>query len=227
MNKGDRCETTSTAPHTNRRKGYVINPSFQWKYATTIALTVFLLSSILSSVLYLILHQQARARYMNPETYTAQVGLVVLMAAVLFSAVTAGGVAVWSIFVTHRICGPLYVLQNYFIQLKEGRLPTVRAMRRKDEFKELVSSFADAVEFLKTKKRDELARLGEALKTANTASASDDQESSKRALQSVTRHLRMLHEAAVETLGDETPSNVTAPAPKAPSRPKTPVGAAP
>lgn len=223
MNKDDRSEPAAAKPRRNRRSGYVINPSFQWKYATTIALTVFILSSILSSGLYLVLHNQARARLMHPETYTGQVAIVVLLTAVLFSAVTAGGVAIWSIIVTHRICGPLHVLHRYFLELTDGRLPKVRPLRRKDEFKELVSAFSEAVESMKSRKRTELASLAQALESVNVT-ADHDEESCRSALQSVNRHLRSLHEQAVETLGDETPSDVAAPVPTAPSMPKEPVG---
>ena len=44
-----------------RRRTYVINPSFQWKYTLITVATVFILSGFLTVVLFNVLHQQARA----------------------------------------------------------------------------------------------------------------------------------------------------------------------
>ena len=114
-----------------RRKQYVINPAFQRKFAITIGLVVFMGTSMISSVLYGVLHSQARMRAMNPETYNAEVTLIILLAALILSLVTAGALAVWSIMVTHRICGPLYVLENCFRTLASGQFPTRRALRKR------------------------------------------------------------------------------------------------
>lgn len=206
----------------NRRRNYVINPSFQWKYATTIALAVFFISSILSSGLYAVLHQQARMRFVDPEGSTGTVALTVLFAALVFSALTAAGVAFWSIVATHRICGPLYVLERQLTELANGRFPSPRKLRRKDEFKELFSVLCDAIETLKAGKQYELVVLDEVLSEANTATDADD-EGRKAALETVVRHLTALRRKAVEALGDETPSTSVAPVSRPAPSGRTPV----
>ena len=84
----------------NRRRKYLINPAFQWKHAITLSLAVFLLSSILSCVLYSVLHEQARHRIMYPMSYSMDVGTVILFSAFGFSVLTAGAVGFWCIFTT-------------------------------------------------------------------------------------------------------------------------------
>ena len=62
----------------NRRRNYVVRSGFQLRFAVSAGLVVFLASSIISSVLYGVVHEQARQRMMEPETYGAEVPFVVL-----------------------------------------------------------------------------------------------------------------------------------------------------
>ena len=160
----------------NRRRQYVINPTFQWKYAFLTATAVFLITSILSSILYGLLHHQARMRLMHPETYTAEVTLVILFFGVAFAGVSAIGVGVWSIMVTHRFCGPLYVMERAMNTLAQGRLPKLRDLRRKDEFKAFYASFTRAVEVIRERRTADLEALRAALATARSGLDADDGE---------------------------------------------------
>lgn len=186
---------------TNRRRIRIINPDFQWKYAFTIALTVFLVSSIISAVLYGVLHHQARMRVIHPETYTANIATTILFFALGISAVAAGGVALWFVLVTHRICGPLYVLDRYFGELARGRLPTIRTLRRKDEFKSLVHSFAGAVDALKERKQAELTTLNELVDVARNGLNRDDGQ--REALECIATRLEVLRREASQCLDEE------------------------
>ena len=185
----------------NRRRIRIINPEFQWKYAFTIALTVFLVSSIISAVLYGVLHHQARMRVIHPETYTTNIATTILYFALGISAVASGGVALWSVLVTHRICGPLFVLDRYFRELAQGRLPTIRALRRKDEFKSLFHSFAGAVDALKERKQVEVATLNEMVVVARNGLNRDDGQ--REALECIATRLEVLRREASQCLGEE------------------------
>jgi hypothetical protein len=133
----------------NRRRNYLVRPAFQLRFAVSAGLTVFLASSMISFGLYTALHQQARQRMMQPDTYTAEVPLVVLGFALLLAAVTAGAFAGWCILFTHRICGPLVVMDRYLNELAEGRFPEVRFLRKRDELKDLFVTLRRAISRLK------------------------------------------------------------------------------
>lgn len=197
----------------NRRQKRVINPSFQWKYAGMTAMTVFFVSSIIATVLYSVLHHQARMRLIDPENYTAEVTQVILIFAVGFSALTSGGVALWSLVVTHRICGPLYVLDGYLSELAGGRLPNVRALRRKDEFKELMSTFSRAVASVRENKQMELAVLDEMAKLANENVA--DPTGRQQALQTIAAKAETLARQTRTFLGED--AHDAAPTPSTPT----------
>lgn len=195
----------------NRRKQYIVDPAFQWRYAITIALTVFLITSVMSSVLYGLLHHQARMRFVYPQTYTAEVGMVVLFAALAFSAITAGGVGLWSVIATQRICGPLYVLEKHLAELASGRIPTLRPLRRKDEFKGLYRAFSRAVDGLKNQRQTELNLLTEALGRVQTA-VEGDHEGQTRALELLAVQMDKIRDELAESLGvdlDGTPAAKT------------------
>lgn len=135
--------------HHNLRRKYIVRPAFQISFATVMGLAVFIISSIISCVLYGVLHQQARLRMMNPESYTANVPIVIFGFALLFSLIAGIIFAIWCIIVTHRICGPLMILHGYFEELARGRFPQRRPLRKRDEFKDLFEAFWNAVESLK------------------------------------------------------------------------------
>lgn len=220
------CETTEREVcRRNRRKQYIVDPAFQWRYAITIALTVFLITSVMSSVLYGLLHHQARQRFLQPEVYTAEVAFVVLFSALAFSVVTAAGVGIWSVISTHRICGPLYVLERHLAELAKGRVPSPRALRRKDEFKNLYRIFSRAMNALKVKKQAELTALTEAVERARSAIDSTD-EDRKRALEVLASRLETLQGEAAAALGETVAEKPAAPVSKQRVEPPVPVGAA-
>lgn len=52
---------------------------------------------------------------------------------------------------THHISGPIHVMSNYLREIIEGRIPTVRPIRKNDEFQEFYALFAEMVESLREK----------------------------------------------------------------------------
>ncbi len=120
------------------------------------------------------------------------------------------------------MCGPLFVLERYLTELAEGRLPTPRPLRRKDEFKELYRSFSRAIETLKARKQADLALLSEALGSAKSALGGDD-ESRHRELKSLVLHMEKMHKAVADDLGGEANGALKPPAPRVRSATGTPV----
>ena len=160
-----------------------------------------MISSAISSALYSLLHHQARMRVMEPETYTGETTLVILLFGLGFAAVTAAGVGVWWIIVTHRICGPLFVLSRYFEELATGRVPRPRPLRQKDEFKEVYAGFKKATDSLRAQRQSELAVLTEMEAEAESAMGGNA-EACKNALESVAMQLGDLRKVAAESLGE-------------------------
>lgn len=55
------------------------------------------------------------------------------------------------IFVTHRISGPVFVMARYLRELREGKEPSTRPLRKKDELKDFFSELQETVDYLRNK----------------------------------------------------------------------------
>lgn len=198
-----------------QRKQYLINPGFQWKVAGTIAVAVFALSILISITLYGTLHQQARLRAADPGHYVAPVTSVMVCFALGFAALTAGGVGIWSILMTHRICGPMFVMKRYLIEIAQGRIPSLRPLRKRDEFKDLYEAFDQAVSALRASRQRELLQLNTALETAREAQSEPNRASEK--LAAIVERIEALRVKAQESLTEykaaESKVQVTKPVP--------------
>ena len=200
MNEIENQKATASHRRRNRRRNYLINPAFQWKHAGMIMLCVFVVSSLLSTMLYGVLHHQARLRSMHPETYQAEVSLVILFSALLLAAVAAAGVGTWWIILSHRICGPLSVMGGWLAELGRGSYPHLRPLRRKDEFKDFYAILSETINSLKARREAELSRFRAVL--AETRSVADGDERQLRdALESVNAQLESWCQDTSRSLG--------------------------
>jgi len=186
-----------------RRKQYLINPGFQWKVAGTIAVAVFLFSILISITLYGTLHQQARLRAADPGGYTAEVTSIMVCFGLGFAALTAGGVGLWSILMTHRICGPMFVMKRYLLELAGGRVPSLRPLRKRDEFKDLYDAFDQAITSLRTGRQRDLMQLNTVLDALRQAGT--EPSAARTAMQAVTERIEALRASAQASLADCTP----------------------
>lgn len=180
----------------HKRRLYLINPAFQWKYTIAIVLSVLIVSSFMSVILFGVLNDQARARVLDPMSATGwRITATILISGATFSAIMAGALGIWALFVTHRISGPMFVLNRNLEILAKGRFPTHRPLRKKDEFKEIHETFWRAVRAIQNRKKADLTALGDILRaTKEVATVEDSDRPSALAALAVR----------VETMRDET-----------------------
>lgn len=184
----------------NRRRQYIVNPAFQWKYVLTSAATVFVVSGAISLILYTLLHQQARMRAMSPTTGASDVASVVLTFAGAFAVLTAAAVGIWGVVLTHRVCGPIYIMHRYLVEFTKGKIPNMRPLRQKDEFKDFHATLARAFDTVRTNKERERESLRRVLQAATAAIDADD-DARKDAILTVKRSLESLCHEADDALG--------------------------
>ncbi len=75
----------------------------------------------------------------NFITLSAIIGIIVLFAVFLYF---------YLINITHRISGPLYVVQKQMREIIDGGSPELRKLRENDEFRELYSTFIEMINVL-------------------------------------------------------------------------------
>ncbi len=202
-------DETSCKRHT---KNYLIRPSFQWKYSIVAVSIVFLVALIVSAQAYGVLFQQARSKALYNSSVSAMdiIGTLVLSATAL-AAIPALALGLWSVIATHRICGPLYVLERHFGELSEGRFPKRRALRKKDEFKDFYDLFWKALKTLEEGRRADLEATVEIRNLAGSATGSDD-ETRKNALETILARSEAQCEQIAMVLGidlDEVDSHIS------------------
>jgi len=159
----------------NRRRSYFVNPAFQWKYAITLGFAVYLTTTILCCILYATLFEETRQRVINPLGANFNAGATILLAAFLFAVLTAGTVVALGVITSHRICGPLFVLEGYFRQIAAGKVPSPRALRKKDEFKEVFASFVQATERMRSDRQKQVEVLNGLVNQVRAVDYSDRQ----------------------------------------------------
>ncbi len=206
-------DTTKTKrPSVNdlrQRRNHIINPLFQWKYTLLISGSVFFVAMFISVILFGALDAQVRTMHLDPRASNMwERTLMMAFSAVAFSLLTAGAVGFWSIFITHRVAGPVFVLERYFREIIAGRLPHVRALRKKDEFKELHDTFNRAVTVIKGRYRAEHTALTETLEIARSSIAGDT-DKQRDALTEIAGRIEGIRVQAARLLG-ERPDNVPA-----------------
>ncbi len=54
---------------------------------------------------------------------------------------------------SHRISGPVFLLNRYISELKKGKFPEIRPLRTRDDFKDLFDNFREMVDYFKKKRR--------------------------------------------------------------------------
>jgi len=186
-----------------RRRSYVINPSFQWKYTLLTIATVFILSGFLTVVLFNVLHQQARARVMTPMSVTTMDNLTMIgMSAAAFGIVVAIALGI-SVFVfTHRIAGPMHVIGRTLEDLAAGRIPQTRPLRQSDEFKDVHDVLCATVDRLQVDRRRQVETLTELYNLAQTAAAGTDADG-KILSEELVRRIDQQRNDAIDSLGDD------------------------
>lgn len=150
-------------------KNYLLNRRFQLKYTSMVVGMAAVLSVALGWVLYGQMQENSRMLHLEAEfdpVFKAQLEATDAKAlAQLVGALVAFNVALTlgSIFITHRMAGPDYVLRRYVRAVAEGRLPDVRPLRKGDELVELHQGLRHMVESLRERTTGDIEAMERAL----------------------------------------------------------------
>ena len=135
-------------PQQNRRRTYLINPRFQWRFIAFMAIVSLLAISLLFvSNVWFFRNMEHEALSVgltrdNPyfdflqEQKSALSTLYFAVSGVVFALMMGLG-----FLYSHRIAGPLYHLDRNMRRIANGEPPAPLKFRRRDQFLELVESF--------------------------------------------------------------------------------------
>jgi signal transduction histidine kinase len=157
-----------------RRRAHLVDPPFQVKlvflimaWGTVLAVAVGLMGyEVQQHALQAVREPAQRAAI----AHSGRQMLVALGGISAFSLILLGLV---SLVISHRVAGPLRVLDYFLELLAEGRYPPPRALRRHDELKAFHAHFLETVEAMKARDARLLRRIDEVLARARQAHPQD------------------------------------------------------
>lgn len=137
-----------------RRSIFLINKKFQLRFALYVCSWLFALSLIYPLIIHNLFDFFVRSAALDPmgpaltrleETRGQMLWLLVLLQ-LLFLGVTF----LISVFMSHRIAGPLYKLRKFFEEARNGNFRQQLFFRKNDHFHELADDYNDMVQGIRT-----------------------------------------------------------------------------
>jgi sensor histidine kinase YesM len=143
-----------------KRSIFVINPTFQYKFSFMVCSFALLTSIMYPWTIYdifekVIMLNPAEAEVLKNNRTT----LFILLGAAQFGLL--GLIFIVSIFISHKIAGPIYKLQNYLRNIREGGDITHLFFRNGDHFTEVADEVNQVMEYLVQQRQDDFQYLDE------------------------------------------------------------------
>ncbi len=152
-----------------KRRNFLINKPFQLRFSLFVCVWVVAMSFIYPIIiqqLYAGLIRYAAADPSAPPVQKLLESKQDLLDWLLIIQATFICIAFFvSIFISHRIAGPLYKLTLFFRKAKEGNLSETIYFREGDYFKELATEFNDMARAIRKREESALALIDQALQT--------------------------------------------------------------
>jgi hypothetical protein len=170
---------TASQNPTWRRRTYLIDREFQLKY-------IFMLATIGAGSLGLFGALAWWAHTAALESGSAAegvAGITILWLTGLGVVGTAVALGLFGLVFTHRVAGPVHVMNLYIEALAAGHYPKLRPLRRYDELKKFFDRFSNAVQRIRTREADEAQLLGQALEAFRPLANTEEARAALKALE--------------------------------------------
>lgn len=143
------------------RRQYLVERGFQLRYTLLLSLVGAVASGVFG-LMVLVLQRNMRADLpltqellsAFSETDTTLTWLIVALTVLM-----AGALGVFGLLLTHRVAGPVFVMNHYVQALSKGRFPRVRPLRKHDELQTLFETFGTALDSLRQRETQEAELL--------------------------------------------------------------------
>lgn len=174
----------------HRRKIFLINKNFQFRFAFYVCSWLFALSLVYPLIIYNVF--EFFFRYMssvpNGPTLAAiqstrkEVLWLLALLQIVFLVVTF----LISIFISHRIAGPLYKLSLFFEGVKQGKFSAILRFRKNDHFQDLAADYNAMMQTVSDKMTKNSATISFAISQLERATGVANPEAKKELDQALT-----------------------------------------
>jgi signal transduction histidine kinase len=160
------------AQSNKRRSIPIVDREFQYKYTALIVGIVAVISLVLG---YLLLHGYWEMnRIMDLAMESSEFGdqvnrdeaLSVYYLSAAFIVVEVIAIGVLGLIITHRVCGPVIVIQRHLMSMLDGKYPPARPLRHGDEFQPAFNAFTAVLDSLRKRDADEVEKLNRVIAAA-------------------------------------------------------------
>jgi methyl-accepting chemotaxis protein len=176
-----------------KRSVLLINKRFQLRFCFYVCSWLFVLSLVYPWIIHTIFSEYIRNLSLDPmgpeltrlQSYRSDMTTLLVLLQLAFLAITFAV----SIFVSHRIAGPLYKLRKFMIEASSGNLTQRLRFRQADHFQELADTYNEMMDrvggsFLRSQEQmDEAIKQLEAGKTDQALTALKQARSQTAAFQ--------------------------------------------
>lgn len=148
-----------------KRRTYLVDRSFQLKYALVLAAWGLLLSVLFGLWIWQA-HEHATDLVLRAGGAKAALDRsdrLLLWALAGIGALSAAALGLVGFLMSHRIAGPVYVMGRDLRLLAQGHFPGQRSLRKGDELQNLFALFRHAVDALRDREEQRTAMLEEVL----------------------------------------------------------------
>src|SRR5688572_30475045 len=169
-----------------RRRTYLIDREFQLKY-------IFMLAAIGAGSLGLFGAMAWWAHTTALEAGSAAegvAGITILWLTGLGVVGTAVALGLFGLVFTHRVAGPVYVMNLYVEALAAGHYPKLRPLRRYDELKKFFDRFSHAVGRIRAREAEEAQTLSHAMSAFQPLAATEEARAALKSLEELLSRKR-------------------------------------
>jgi hypothetical protein len=157
----------------NRRRSIpIVNRAFQYKYAAIMVAIAAVVSLVLGYLLlqsYWEMNRIMDLALSDPDIkdkVDPSQALRVFQVSAGFLVLEVLVVGVMGLIMTHRMCGPVFVIHRYLATMLDGKYPRPRPLRAGDEFGETYKLLTVFIESLRKRDEEEAGKLNEVIAAA-------------------------------------------------------------
>jgi signal transduction histidine kinase len=175
-----------------RRLIPIVDRAFQFKYTGIILGVAAVTSSVLGAFLYgaynemnsileviATLNQMPGAVPQDIDSESVTAVFRILGGSLVAEVVVLG---VLGLIITHRVCGPIFVVTRHLQTMIDGKHPALRAQRAGDEFASLFDTFRKLIDKSRARDEDEAKKLGAVIAAAKDGRLGEAELSTLQAL---------------------------------------------
>lgn len=186
MNANDQAQA---GQRTWRRRPRIVHPALQIKYGAMIAVFGTVIGLTFCSLLWVQGHELRREAFdfcgSEAVSHFAKRVSSVTLHAVTATALISALLTVFGLVATHRVAGPIFVMNRYLKYLGEGRIPVTRPLRKNDELKDFYANLMVVIEMLRRQATEDATALATAVEKLSPVATSSETQKAVEALRRI------------------------------------------